>query len=187
MHAKMLVKSTPGVYFINVLWAAFACPDPESAKKTDNLTVFFVLSGSAHIIAACRMLMKLTPEVDFFNIRSRLFRENRMKCFFSVPKIGQMVNRVSKNVCQIKLEIFCFNCWWNWTEIFLECWRLLLVEKSLVNCTPVVNFINILRACFLYGSTFLAPKYRRLLLGEKSLVKSTPKASLLLSRQTWMR
>jgi hypothetical protein len=36
----MLVKSTPGVNFINILQAAFALEDPESAKKTDNLTVF---------------------------------------------------------------------------------------------------------------------------------------------------
>jgi len=35
--------------------------DLESIKKTDDLTVFFRLSGSVHAKAACRMLMKLTP------------------------------------------------------------------------------------------------------------------------------
>jgi len=50
-----------GVNFINVLLAAFACADPESTKKTDNLTVLFGLSGSARAKAARRMLMKLTP------------------------------------------------------------------------------------------------------------------------------
>jgi hypothetical protein len=30
-------------------------------KKTDNLTVFFALLGSAHLKADLRMLMKLTP------------------------------------------------------------------------------------------------------------------------------
>jgi hypothetical protein len=36
----MFVKLTTGVNFINVLQAAFTHPDPESAKETDNLTVF---------------------------------------------------------------------------------------------------------------------------------------------------
>jgi len=39
----------PGVNFINILRAAFVRPDPESAKKTDNLTVFFALLGSVCI------------------------------------------------------------------------------------------------------------------------------------------
>jgi len=40
------------------------CADPESSKKrqTTNLTVYFALSGSAHIKAARRQLMKLTPD-----------------------------------------------------------------------------------------------------------------------------
>jgi len=37
---KRLVKLILGVYFINVLQAAFSSADPESAKKTDHLTVF---------------------------------------------------------------------------------------------------------------------------------------------------
>ena len=37
---KTLMKSTPGVNFINVLQAAFVLADPKSVKKTDNLTVF---------------------------------------------------------------------------------------------------------------------------------------------------
>jgi hypothetical protein len=40
-----LSNCRPGVNFINDAQAAFACADPESAKKTDNLTVFFTLSG----------------------------------------------------------------------------------------------------------------------------------------------
>jgi hypothetical protein len=35
--------------------------DPKSAKKTDNLTVFFALLGSALVKAVCRTLMKLIP------------------------------------------------------------------------------------------------------------------------------
>jgi len=38
-------------------------PNPKSEKKTVKLSVFFALLGSARIKAACRMLMKLTPDV----------------------------------------------------------------------------------------------------------------------------
>jgi len=56
LSSKMLMKLTPWV-----LRAAFMHADPESAKKTDNLTVFFALLGSARAKAARRTLMKLTP------------------------------------------------------------------------------------------------------------------------------
>jgi len=46
------MKLSPGVNCINVLQAAFTHADPESAKKIDNLTVFFALLGSAHAKAA---------------------------------------------------------------------------------------------------------------------------------------
>ncbi len=54
----------PGVNFINVLWAAFTHKDPQSAKKTVKLSVFFVLWGSSHTKAARKTLMKLTPELS---------------------------------------------------------------------------------------------------------------------------
>jgi len=38
--------------------------DPESAKKTDDLTVFFALLKSALVKAACKTLMKLTPGAE---------------------------------------------------------------------------------------------------------------------------
>jgi len=37
--------------------------DPEIAKKTNDLTVFFALSGSLRVKASHRALMKLTPGV----------------------------------------------------------------------------------------------------------------------------
>jgi len=36
--------------------AAFGRADPKSAKKTDNLTVFFMILGSAHVKDAHRMM-----------------------------------------------------------------------------------------------------------------------------------
>ena len=43
------------------LRAAFTCADPKKCKKLLELTVFFVLLGSARVKAARKMLVKLTP------------------------------------------------------------------------------------------------------------------------------
>jgi len=51
------------VNFINVLQADFTLTDPIRAKKTDNLTVFFALLGSASVKAARRISMKLTLDL----------------------------------------------------------------------------------------------------------------------------
>ncbi len=40
------------------------CADPESAKKTDNFTVFFARLGSEQVIAARRTLLKLTSDCE---------------------------------------------------------------------------------------------------------------------------
>jgi len=53
-----------GVNFTNILWAAFKPADPESAKNTVKLSVFFGLLGSGRTKAARRMLVKLTPGVN---------------------------------------------------------------------------------------------------------------------------
>ena len=52
----------PGVNFINVLRAAFAHTDPESAKNTVKLSIFFVLMGSAIVKTVNKTLVKLKPE-----------------------------------------------------------------------------------------------------------------------------
>jgi len=44
MRARQQMMSR--VNFINIQQAAYAHADPKSVKKTDNLTVFFALSGS---------------------------------------------------------------------------------------------------------------------------------------------
>jgi len=46
--------------------------DPESAKKMDNLTVFFVLLGSVCVKAAHEMFMKLTRDVATTNNEAHL-------------------------------------------------------------------------------------------------------------------
>jgi len=59
--SKLWVKLTPGVNFINILIKAFKQADHKSAKNTVKLSVSFTLLGSAHIKAACKMLVKLAP------------------------------------------------------------------------------------------------------------------------------
>jgi hypothetical protein len=78
MHLRL------GVNFINVLQAAFAQADPKRAKKTDNLTVFYVLSGSAGTKAARRMLMKLRPGFCFLNLNKLKINQFISKCKFIV-------------------------------------------------------------------------------------------------------
>ena len=57
-----MVKSTPGVNFTNVLQATFTNADPKSAQKDSQVKQLFCAFGiSAHVKAACRMLVKLTP------------------------------------------------------------------------------------------------------------------------------
>jgi len=59
-----LKSTTPGINFTNILFKAFTLKDPKSAKKTDYLTVFFALLGSASVKASRKMLVKLTQRAD---------------------------------------------------------------------------------------------------------------------------
>ncbi len=71
MHLSFVgeIDPGPGVNFINVLRAAFTRADPESAKKTVKLSVFFALSGSVKSVkAAHRTLVKLTPDIRIMSL-----------------------------------------------------------------------------------------------------------------------
>jgi len=71
-----------GVNFINVLCRAFkprflecskaldlSAQIPKVQKDSDDLTIIFALSGSARVKASRKILVKLTPAVNFINIR----------------------------------------------------------------------------------------------------------------------
>ncbi len=60
------VTGWSGVNFINVLRAAFMRPHPNSTKRYWRLNWNFTLSGSACVKAVLRMLMKLSPGVNFY-------------------------------------------------------------------------------------------------------------------------
>ncbi len=78
----MLVKSIPDVNFINILWVAFTRPDAESSKKDSQVVEsFWCFLESARLKAARRMLMKLTPVVNFINVKFTNFSYER--CFGS--------------------------------------------------------------------------------------------------------
>jgi len=53
---------------INILRAAFPPVGPKAQKFTADLTVFFEHLGSAREKAAHKMLMQLTPGVNFINV-----------------------------------------------------------------------------------------------------------------------
>ena len=65
---RVTSELSTGVNFTNILCTPFTLVDLECVKKIENLTVLFVLLGSEHIKAVHRMLMKLSPVVDFCNI-----------------------------------------------------------------------------------------------------------------------
>ncbi len=56
----------------------------KAQKKTDTLTAFLVILGSAGVKNACKMLVKLTPG---FNVRHR--SENKMSLFDVLLKFKQ--------------------------------------------------------------------------------------------------
>jgi hypothetical protein len=60
----MLVKSTPGVNFTNILCTAFELIDAKSVKKIEKWTVFFTLLGSVCVKGARKTFAKSTPGVN---------------------------------------------------------------------------------------------------------------------------
>jgi len=85
--------------FTNVLRAAFTLVDPKSIKKIDNLTVFFMLLGSAHVKAVRRTLMKLSPcsraipnlNKSFNLFRDKLFKKLHTKAVTNQKKDGEIL------------------------------------------------------------------------------------------------
>jgi len=76
------IPGSPGANFTNILQAAFICADPKSVKETDSLTVFFALLWSACLKALIKMLMKLTPGVNFTHNFEHFFYEIVLHSFY---------------------------------------------------------------------------------------------------------
>ncbi len=70
----MLMNLTPGLNFINILGTAFTLADPESVKRyLYDLAVLFTLLRSTSVKAEHKMLMKLTPGLNFINVLHTAF------------------------------------------------------------------------------------------------------------------
>jgi len=67
----------PGVDFINMYTCSFCACKSQKRKKTDNLTVFFALLGSALVSAAHKMFVNLTLGVNcnYVDKKWRLMQE----------------------------------------------------------------------------------------------------------------
>jgi hypothetical protein len=63
----------PGVNFTNVLWTAFTCTDPKSAKRHSSHNCLFTLLGLACVKAVHKMLVKLTPRANFIELIAQSF------------------------------------------------------------------------------------------------------------------
>jgi len=110
--------------------------------------------------------------VDFINIFKHFFA-NRMRSFFGA-QIGQTANSICQKVPQFRLEIWSFNCWWNWTANFFCApatflpGEIFLVKSApggiftnllVILCTPVVyNLFQVekpLKQIWAFGGTYL--------------------------------
>ena len=70
----MLVKSTPGLNFINILRTAFTLVDPQSIKIQLSHQCLFMLLGFTSVKAVRRTLMKLSPA--HIKASSKMMEEN---------------------------------------------------------------------------------------------------------------
>jgi len=125
----------PGIDFTNILWAMFACPDPESEKNTDNLTVSSALLGSAHVKAAHGTLMKLTPEVDFNIILQAFFKQ---KCF------AQLSSTYNIWLCIFLAQKLLIEWRWNRLQASISILRAALSYESLVEAFLYLQFVFVL-------------------------------------------
>ena len=64
---RELANNAPGVDYTKILCVPFICADPKSTKKTDGLTVYFALLGSALVKAVSKMLVKSKPDEILLN------------------------------------------------------------------------------------------------------------------------
>jgi len=113
--------------------------DPKSAKKTDGLTVFFVLLGSALEKAASKMFVKLTPNIV------KLFKKTVIILSLTFLKCS-VFSRI-----QVKALLLCYHTITNFkaeyqfpvsTNIFTSTFSI-LVGKFTVISTYICSFSNL--------------------------------------------
>jgi hypothetical protein len=93
----MLMKLSPGVKFTNILCTAFALVDPERVKNTVKSSVSFMLLGSTSIKAVQRMLVKLSPDRNYFSMLFEVISSalHFFSIFAELNEGGSLVKAVS--------------------------------------------------------------------------------------------
>ncbi len=128
------MKLTRGVNFINIPLSAFARPDPESTKKTDNLTVFFCAFG----ICVCKSSSQSIDEIDTWCP----FRRHFMASFFKGKSFS---------------TIFCANSLWLQFFAKKKMFIKLVTGLNLGKYSEQLIFVSLLTTsfgmdCFVYKS-----------------------------------
>ncbi len=89
---------------------------PKVQKKTDNLPVFFALSGSIQVKAAFRTSMPLTPGLNFINILQTAFmRVNPERLEFS------KILSIFLHFWDLRAQKLLVKHWWN-RHLITELW-----------------------------------------------------------------
>ncbi len=101
------VKKRSGVNFTNIFCTSSTPADPKSAKKTNNMTVFFVLLGSAGIKDARKMMVKLTMrdgaitntrfEARFIRETNKAHRGRKNKSMKQFCKSNLIIKKINYN------------------------------------------------------------------------------------------
>jgi len=85
----------PSVHFTNIFTSSFCARRFQKHKKTDDLTVFFTLLGSARVNDLRKTLMKLSPSVHPYPYNQFEFRATwlcRILSFFQI-RIHEIKNQ----------------------------------------------------------------------------------------------
>jgi len=87
------------VNFTDMFTRSFYTQRSQKRKKTDKLTVFFVFLGSVCVKAERKMLMNLTPGINFTTIIRATFFYKCVLCSFSLLTVWHC-NFCQKNTSQ---------------------------------------------------------------------------------------
>jgi len=119
-HHRDLGVQSPGINFINILWAVLCAQIPKAQKKTGKLSVFFCFWDLC--------LQKLLVEC-WWNWHPGLISPTRLCAAFT---------RADPNIKKYSQSVSLFAPLWSS--------RIKTASKMLVILTPDVNFTNILQA-----------------------------------------
>ncbi len=114
VNAEFKIIAPPGVNFTNMFMRSFCARRSRKRKKTDNMTVFFMLLDSRGVNAAHRTLMKLTPGYAAGLIIPLLTITDNEQQHKMTPSCSSCQKNVERSNLQYKCKIcpanFCRQC-----------------------------------------------------------------------------